>query len=95
MATVVLLSVGAVLFLAAGCIWYGRRPPGEKCYFFGRCPKCNQKLRFLAEKAGKRALCPRCKEPWTLPAAAQRATAAPAAGHDARVGFGRLVRRQH
>jgi hypothetical protein len=38
----------------------------EQVYYF-RCPGCTQKLRYLASKAGRAGMCPRCRQRWTFP----------------------------
>jgi hypothetical protein len=36
-------------------------------FHYWRCPDCGQKLRYLAAKAGRAALCPLCRRRLTLP----------------------------
>jgi len=34
-----------------------------------RCPRCEQKIRYAANRAGRSGICPQCKYPLTLPSA--------------------------
>jgi hypothetical protein len=43
-----------------------RNPRDEKLYHF-RCTSCGQKLRYLASKAGRAGMCPRCRTKCTFP----------------------------
>jgi hypothetical protein len=69
--TLVLLAVAAASLAAVGLVWAGRRARREEPYCVFRCPGCGQKVRYQARKAGRAALCPRCRRPWTLPAGPQ------------------------
>ena len=67
MTMLLILSVPAVL----GGVAYGlfrSRPAPEKVFYLVRCGHCDQKVRYLAEKAGDLARCPRCRQPVALPA---------------------------
>jgi hypothetical protein len=44
----------------------GRRDEPEVCHT--RCPRCDQKVRYAANRASREAMCPRCRRRWTLPA---------------------------
>ena len=74
---VITLLLGVFGVSAAGAFLWVR--PGnarqEKFHLF-RCDGCGQKLRYLASKAGRAGMCPRCRRQWTLPASAQAPPAA-------------------
>ena len=62
------LSLAVVVLATAGAILYvRRRQPQEEPYYYFRCPECGQKVRYLASKAGRECMCPRCGKKWTLP----------------------------
>jgi hypothetical protein len=61
------IALGVVALLTAGYAWARFRPQPEEPFLVWRCPGCDQKIRYLSEKAGRPALCPRCKHKWTLP----------------------------
>jgi hypothetical protein len=90
---VVLIVTGAVLVAAAAyLLWRGRRPAESVVHYF-RCPACGQKLRYAACKAGRPAVCPRCRRQGTLPATPRPLTAPLFAGRPNGPGHG-VVRRQ-
>ena len=64
MSAVGAITVGsACLFSASvfgGYVW-ARLAYSGKRYLRGRCPRCRQRLRFLAAKAGRPGECPRCR----------------------------------
>ena len=53
------------------------------------CPKCSRRLTFAAERAGKKARCPRCKDCFVLPSVCEgdpgRAAATASANDDGRI----------
>jgi hypothetical protein len=67
--TLVLLAGAASAI--TGLIWARQRSVEEGPYHLFRCPDCGQKLRYLASKAGRPSVCPRCRQCRTLPAAPQ------------------------
>src|SRR6266404_5441565 len=70
------LVVGTITALATGTYFYIRpRAASNRAFQTFRCAQCGQKLRFLASKAGRAGMCPRCRKQWTLPAHAQMAAA--------------------
>jgi hypothetical protein len=60
LATLMALGLGAYLWLR------GRSLP-EVPYYFIRCGRCAQKIRYLASRAGQEAGCPRCRGRCVLP----------------------------
>ncbi len=67
MTTLLILVVAAVLGGAA--VWVHRAQPApEKVFYLVRCGHCDQKVRYLAEKAGITSRCPRCRGDVALPA---------------------------
>src|SRR4051812_7590694 len=64
------------------------RHAGEE-FLVCRCPRCEQKTRYQAAKAGAEALCPRCKFRWRLPRKPQELTKTASA----KVGYSALRRR--
>ncbi|HLN26953.1 MAG TPA: hypothetical protein VK395_04370 [Gemmataceae bacterium] len=62
-----------VLIVGATGVYIWRRPQTRQRgrFYVFRCPRCNQKVRYLAAKAGRGGMCPRCGERWTLPAMPQ------------------------
>jgi hypothetical protein len=68
-----LMGAGAVVLTlgVAGYIrWLARQRVGSVLHH-ARCPKCSQKVRYAAARAGRQAICPRCKLRFTLPATPQ------------------------
>jgi predicted amidophosphoribosyltransferase len=53
--------------VAGGYVWAKLSATGV--YSHRACPKCRQRLRFLANKAGRPGQCPRCGNRFTLTAA--------------------------
>jgi hypothetical protein len=82
--------VGAAAVLALSWWLFFHQSPKEQSFFF-RCPACGQKLRYLARKAGRSGMCPRCKKPCTFPSRPQEALDRPPTGEESRVRFGRLA----
>src|SRR5262249_15274854 len=63
-----ILSLAVVVLAAAVAIFYvWRRHHQEETFHYFRCPECGQKVRYLASRAGREAMCPRCAKKWTLP----------------------------
>jgi hypothetical protein len=65
--TILLIWTGAIGVTAA-YLWFPRRRFRHDPFRRFRCPGCGQKVRYVASKAGRAALCPRCKQACTLPA---------------------------
>jgi len=66
--TWLLVAVAAVGAAGLGYLYYARRQvggPGPA--FYCRCPACQRKLHYHAERAGKKARCPVCKKPFVYP----------------------------
>jgi DNA-directed RNA polymerase subunit RPC12/RpoP len=65
-----LLAAALLLALLAGATGYLLvRAPARRAHVFlyFRCQRCRQKLRYQESKAGKPAICPRCRMRWVLP----------------------------
>lgn len=56
------LAVGVVAYF-----WLRRRRPASEVHYHFRCPGCGQKIRYSADKAGRAAACPHCRQRWTFP----------------------------
>src|SRR5260370_20057159 len=85
MSVTILVAVGTVAILTVvGCVLRAGRRPGEVAHHYFRCPDCGQKMRYAASRAGRDAICPRCRRRWTLPATPQ-----PLAKQEAGAGQGR------
>src|SRR5271165_4999305 len=68
MTTTIIVAAGTVAILAAiGWILRTARKPDEPGTYLYRCPECGQKVRYSARRAGRDALCPRCRQRCTLP----------------------------
>jgi len=68
------LVAGTGGILATGAlVWARLRKPKEEKFCNFRCPGCGQKVRYLTSKAGRAAMCPRCRQRWTLPSDPQTA----------------------
>jgi hypothetical protein len=64
------LFLGIVVLAASGTFrWVRSHNPEAEKYLLFRCPHCGQKVRYLASKAGRPGMCPRCRQQWTLPTA--------------------------
>jgi hypothetical protein len=55
----------------AGYCWLRARGPRNTETCHARCPRCEQKIRYLANRAGRVAACPRCRHRWPLPTTPQ------------------------
>jgi hypothetical protein len=65
---VALIVAGVAAILAAACYFLrGGRRLGEALVHHARCPDCAQKVRYAPSRAGREAMCPRCRRRWTLP----------------------------
>lgn len=69
--TILVLAGAALVGAALGVSWVGRRSARVEPYLVFRCPGCRQKVRYLASKAGRPGMCPRCRRRWVLPATPQ------------------------
>lgn len=64
----VLILIGTGATMATAGWWIHRaRQPKALVSFRLRCPACGQKVRYNADRAGREAMCPRCRERLTLP----------------------------
>jgi len=70
--TVILLTGFGIALVATGLAWARQRPAREEPYYHFRCPDCSQKVRYLASKAGRPGMCPRCRQLLTLPETPQQ-----------------------
>jgi DNA-directed RNA polymerase subunit RPC12/RpoP len=80
--TLVVAGIATAAALAAGSYALIRfRSRAEPIIYHFRCPNCGQKLRYIADRAGRDAKCSRCRSvgrlpiklhaecgPWILPA---------------------------
>ncbi|HEV3262802.1 MAG TPA: hypothetical protein VG013_38565 [Gemmataceae bacterium] len=57
--TLTLILVAGAGFAVVALV-RGRRPAEDQAYHYFRCSGCRQKLRYLAHKADRRGMCPRC-----------------------------------
>jgi hypothetical protein len=65
-----LIVSGAARILAAGgSLLRGADPADEPAVHRANCPRCDQKVRYGVERAGREIMCPRCRRRWTLPGA--------------------------
>jgi DNA-directed RNA polymerase subunit RPC12/RpoP len=72
MSTAIIVAAGAAAILAAlGTLMRTARKSEEPGMYLYRCPECGQKVRYSARRAGRDALCPRCRHRCTLPATQQ------------------------
>jgi DNA-directed RNA polymerase subunit RPC12/RpoP len=65
------LLVAAAGLAAGTCLRLRPRHSGPEKFLHFRCAECGQKVRYLATKAGRPGMCPRCRQRWTLPTVAQ------------------------
>jgi len=69
--------LGVLTVSAAGVVIYARRQNSQNCqFYFFRCGQCGQKVRYLASKAGRPGVCPRCGQQCTLPRHSQDVSSA-------------------
>jgi hypothetical protein len=74
--SLVLMAAGAMAVLVVGgYVLRGRRSAAPVMHH-ARCPKCDQKVRYSLDRAGRRVMCPRCGRNWALPATPQPLPAA-------------------
>ena len=95
MSVTILLVLGTVAILAAAgyfLLWSDRHPEEVELHYF-RCPECGQKMRYAAARAGRNAICPRCKRHSTLPATPQPLAKADAVAAGSVRGRGLVLRR--
>jgi DNA-directed RNA polymerase subunit RPC12/RpoP len=90
--TVIIIVVAVAVALLASIAWRMRRarPSDEPTMYLYRCTDCGQKIRYAASRAGREALCPRCRSRCTLPTTPQPLPPLPTAGQvlDSRRGIG-------
>src|SRR5216110_311578 len=75
-----LLTIAASAIGALGIgilVWLRLRRTDEGTYLVFRCPRCDQKLRYLASKAGRRGMCTRCGRNSILPTDSEAAAELP------------------
>ena len=72
-ATIIVAAVilAAAMLAAASYFLRNTRRSAEPPVYHARCPGCSQKVRYVAFRSGRRALCPRCKKHLNLPATPQ------------------------
>jgi hypothetical protein len=63
---IVLSAVLVALAIGIYRFWKPQAPRREQ-YFRFLCPHCGRKLHYLAHKAGRVGVCPRCKQRCTFP----------------------------
>jgi len=64
----VLILIGTGATVATAGWWIHRaRQPKEVVVYRVRCNACGQKVRYTATRAGREAMCPRCRAKLTLP----------------------------
>jgi uncharacterized paraquat-inducible protein A len=63
---VTVVVAGAISALLMGGYLWMKFSQSAVTYRHGSCPKCRQRLRFPAVKAGRAAECPRCRNRFTL-----------------------------
>ena len=72
-----LIVSGAARILAAGgSLLRGADPADEPAVHRANCPRCDQKVRYGVEWAGREIMCPRCRRRWMLPGASASSGAA-------------------
>jgi hypothetical protein len=91
MGVALVLLTGALVGVTA--LFWARRRGGDEPYHCFRCPGCGQKVRYLASRAGKSALCPRCRRCCVLPATPRERAGREYPGAAERVAVGRVLRR--
>jgi hypothetical protein len=66
---IILIGIAAVLAVA-GYLFHRARPRKDGgADYFCRCPHCSRKLHYRADRGGRKARCPGCKQPFTYPVA--------------------------
>jgi hypothetical protein len=88
----VVLAVLPLLALAGYWVVRPRAARAEERFFVFRCDRCGQKVRYLAEKAGRPGKCPRCKTPCLLPSTPQDRNAVAYNRHGYPVKVGQVLR---
>jgi DNA-directed RNA polymerase subunit RPC12/RpoP len=64
----VLILIGTGATVATAGWWIHRsRQAKEDVSYRVRCAACGQKVRYTADRAGREAMCPRCRAKLTLP----------------------------
>ncbi len=67
-----LIVSGAARILAAGgTLLRGAETADEPEALRACCPRCDQRVRYGPERAGRDIMCPRCRRRWTLPGGAE------------------------
>jgi hypothetical protein len=68
----------AARILAASGLFAGRDDAADEAeVHHARCPRCQQKVRYGARRAGRSIRCPCCRRHWTLPATGEAAQVVP------------------
>ncbi len=67
-----LIVSSAARILAAGGLLRREQPDDEREVHRANCPRCDQRVRYSPERAGRHVTCPRCRRGWTLPGAPAR-----------------------
>jgi hypothetical protein len=62
-----IVSGAAKILAAGGYLLGGAEPADEPEVHRATCPRCDQKVRYGPERAGRVIMCPRCRRRWTLP----------------------------
>jgi DNA-directed RNA polymerase subunit RPC12/RpoP len=88
--TIILAVVAAALLVTIAWRMRSARPSDEPTMYLYRCTDCGQKIRYAASRAGREALCPRCRSRCTLPTTPPPLPPVPTAGRalDSRRGIG-------
>jgi len=69
MTWIILTGIAAIVGVGA-YLFHRARPRKEDApVYFCRCPHCARKLHYRAERAGRKAKCPGCKQTFTFPVA--------------------------
>ena len=72
-----LFLIEMTLLLAAilGYLYFGKSAKSDEDYLYTNCEKCQQKLRYSAERVGRAGVCPRCRRGLVFPAPSADETA--------------------
>jgi hypothetical protein len=64
---IALFFIGAAGLAAGAYVAIRNRSPKKPAICHFRCPTCDKKLRYTADRAGRPAICPRCRWVGPLP----------------------------